>query len=437
MRRTSGIVARRRSSGGGGGSAGGPANYIWPHWDENSPWRTKIPQDSASSKTGLDWRNYVHPDSVSMCGGTDIETDYSNQNGVGDVHSWAYREDLMVQKWGSGNQILAHWFGPGGVESAVYVPATQPLITMYIDWNGSSVQWKFTSVQIPLPQSWTGYQHTGKIPGSRLERRTALYVGNGDVWLLYEVQPPGEPWMQNNAFVDNTNWHALQAEKISLTPGRGESAGGWAMKYPYWPGGGSGFPPGPGLITPLDVVYAQGNGRAGDFGHVIALNGFHTVRGTNVTSGKGAGSETHPRLAWPLPAPTGRNTDGRTDGLVGIPAGARVFLDPSISDVTLQNTYGLTQDWQFWFAHTCQRYGCYQKESQTGQGSAQNVMQEYNDSIAWNISQGIYPAGFTFPWGTDESTYNYALPIQLFPQGSSTPWKVFDWTKNYSGITAP
>lgn len=420
------LTSRRHPTGGGGGGGGGGGtgggdttlpDLPGPIYDPLNPWRTPIPSD---------WFNYVHPDTPSMVQGVYIGTTYTAM----DIHAFAYRLNEIRQKWGSGHDDLCKWAGPGHQENIVYVPANQPMIPIYVDWDQTTKTYKyrFSQTQAPLPSNWTGFNqdsaanHTGY-----RERRTSIFVDNaaGDHWIIYQPTPPGNPisYLFSNT---DTFWHATHVEKVAS----------WKTAAPpFWHGGGSGNPFGPGCITAWDVLNTPDGGH---FNHAIAFNCAWASDGTQ------AG---HPAFVYPSPWVVygfHQNTDGRTKTNVGIPHGARIFLDPSLTDSDL-NALGVTKEWQLQICRTLQVYGGISKESTTGQGGAGGIITESVQSINWNISQGWYPAGFKWPWVADGSTdsgliidnsfYDAAFPFSLMPT-SGSHWKVFDWNKPYPGISA-
>ncbi len=278
---------------------------------------------------------------------------------------------------------------------------------------------------VPFPSSWNGYDKP-TYTTQYYERRTVVVCEGGDVWVMYQPSPPGV--VPHNGGPADSDWHATTARLIGNVADE---------TWDYHGGGGSGIPHGCGLITPFDVIYAQTHG---DFGHAIAINTC------NAADGSFAGI---PMGVWPAlkgyPGATGGpNGDGKTMTNAGIPHGARVMLDQALTDADFA-ALGLTKTWQLWFAHTFQKYGGISKESTTGQGGAGGFMCETLESIAWNIVQGRYPAGFTYPWiadGTvdaadeDNSTYNAAFPAALMARTNSH-WRVVDYTLAIPGINAP
>lgn len=389
--RTSIISAsgRRINVGGGVWGSNDPPAFMGPWLAVGSPWRTPIPST---------WANFVHADTPSMVQGIYVGTDYSSN----DIHAWAYRPTEMQAKWGTAGLTYMKWLGPGGEENVIYSPNGTPTTVFISDFDG-------ITYNIPFPSNWTGYKTT-----SADERRTSVVCEDGSLWNMYGLKSPSE--------TADGKWHGTIAVKIT---------GGWAASNPLWLSGGSGYPQLPGIIVPQDIAYAQVHG---DFGHALALNWQSGADGTF------AG---HPKNVWSC-SPS-KNTDGRTKTAVGIPfgSGARVFLDPSMTDAELAAA-GVTKDWMLWIAHTFQRYGGMAKESSTGQGGAGGIMCETIESINWNKAHGFYASNFQWPWfadGTmtndhDNSTYNGALPPALVPTSGSR-WKVWDWNKAYTGISTP
>lgn len=377
-----------------------------PWFSANSPWNTPIPPT---------WASHVHPDNSSMVMGEYTGTDYSSA----DIHAFAYRPTEMTAKWGSIGTTYMKWCGPGGLENVVFAPTTQPLITVYQDWNPTTHTYSYrsSSFQIPLPSNWTGFNQKQLAP-SYYERRTSIVCQNGDLWLLYQPTPPGDPILNLAAGTTDTFWHCSKIEKIS---------GGWAGDDPVWSGGGSGLPHFAGLITPYDILNTP---TGGHYNHVICANFPSSADGSF------AG---HPKFVWPA-----TKSDGRTKTAVGIPFGGRIFLDPSMTDSDFI-ALGITKEWQLQIARTMQVYGMMGKESMTGQGAAGSLLCESQESIAWNIAQRFYPSGFQWPWVTDgtttnvsisSSTYNAAFPTALMPTTGSR-WKVINWNDSIPGITTP
>jgi len=377
------------------------ASLYGPWLDPISPWRTKIPSD---------WASHVHPDTASMVQGVYIGTDYSSY----DVHAFAYRPTEMQNKWGSAGLTYMKWLGPGGVENVVYGSAGDTFNRIYMDFPS----YKASSILCPIPINWNGYDRQ-----SANERRTIILCDDGRVWVAYGITPPGVTPFSGNGPADSF-WHAVVATQIQ----------NWDDVNFTWASGGSGLSHGGGLIIPPDIEYAR---EHGDFGHALAINS------QSQADGSFAG---HPKGVWP--ATKGINnatsTDGRTKTAVGIPYGARVFLDPSLTDSDL-NALGVVKEWMFWMAHTMQRYGCIAKEQTVGQGSAGCIMCETMESITWNASHSVPGySGFQWPWFADgtmsgdhnTSTYNGAFPPALVPT-SGSHWKVFDWNDAYPGITVP
>lgn len=389
-----------------------PPAQLGPWLAESSPWRTPIPQTDQTSATGLDWTNYVHADTASMVTGVSLQHDYTPAPGY-DIHAWAYDEADMVAK--GDTAIESHWLGPGGVENVIYGKSTDTFNTIYMDFPS----YKASSISCPIPINWTGYDTQ-----SQGERRTIITCDDGRAWVAYEITPPGVTPAAGNGPAD-AFWHATDAFQVQ----------NWTDVNLTWAGGGSGISPGPGLILPSDIAYAQVHG---DFGHVLAVNAQNSALGT-YTGPNGL----HPAGTWPATKGIGgTGGDGKTVGAVGIPHGARVFLDPTLTDADLA-ALGVTKTWMLWLAHTMQRWGCMSKESNTGQGAAGNIMCESIQSIAWNAAHGVSGySGFQWPWfadGTmtgdhDTTTYNGAFPTVLVPL-SNSHWKVFDWNKSYPGIT--
>lgn len=382
----------------------------------SSPWRTPIPINAAISKTGLDYTNYIHPDSMGMVQDVYLGHDYSPAPDF-DIHSWAYDQADNTTKYGASGPTLMKWLGPGGWENIVYAKSTDPFITVVNIGGGANVS-------CPLPSNWTGYNVSSQ---SSKERRTIIVCDDGRAWVLYKVTPPSEN--------GTSNWQCSDGQQV----------GNWDTSAVfYWGGGGSGIAHGNGLIMPSDIAYARVNG---DFGHALCLNW------TSSADGSYTSPNPHPKAVWPsgkgyAGAPEGPNTDGRTKTIAGIPYGARVFLNPSLSDTDLANlglVHKSPDDWTYWLAHTAQRYGFMAKEANTGQGGAGGIMHETVESVAWNAAHGVPGySGFEWPWakdGTvdnvddDNSTFNAAFPPSLVPQSGSN-WMVFDWTKDYPGITA-
>ena len=329
-----------------------------------------------------------------------------------DIHAWAYDAADCDTKYGAGQgSTVSKWLGPGGVENVVYGKSTDTFNTIYMDFP----TYKASSISCPIPINWTGYdtQSSG-------ERRTVIVCDDGRAWVAYGITPPGATPREGNGAAD-AFWHASDAFQVQ----------NWTTDQFTWAGGGSGLAHGCGCLIASDLAYAQVNG---DFGHVLAVNTQNSAKGT--TAG-------HPSGVWPATKGLGgTGGDGRTVGTVGIPHGARIFLDPTLTDSDL-TSLGLTKTWQFWLAHTCQKWGIISKESNVGQGSAGNIICETVQSIAWNAAHGVAGySGFQWPWladGTmtgdhDTSTYNGAFPASLVPLTNSH-WKVFDWNKSYPGIT--
>lgn len=407
-------------TGGGGGTGGGtgsdttPPALGGPFYAPTNPWRTPIPSD---------WFNYVHPDTPSMVQGVYLGTDFSSM----DIHAFAYRTQEMTQKGLPASD--AQWAGPGHNENIVYVPSSQPMITVYVDWNpiNKVYQFRYTSFQVPLPFGWTGY-NTPNAGTGYFERRSSVLVNNtsGDHWIVYQPTPPGDPIRYLGTQTDSF-WHSTHVEKVQF---------GWKSGIaPYWVGGGSGNPFLAGTITPYDILNTPAGGH---YNHALALNAAWAADGS---------LSSHPKFAYPSPfiAHGGIHpaTDGKTKTTVGIPHGARIFLDPTLTDTDLRNL-GVTKEWQLQICRTFQKYGGISKESSTGQRGAGGLITEGLRSISWNIAQGFYPAGFQYPWVADGSmdnadpldstAYNAALPPALLPT-SGSHWKVFDWNKSYPGIT--
>lgn len=397
------------------GSGAGPPAWQGPWFSPISPWNTPIPSD---------WANYVHPDNAAM-----VQNEYTGTDASPDIHSFAYAATQMQAKWGTIGLTYMKWAGPGNQQNIVFSPNGQPNITLYIDWNpiNKVYQFRYTSVQIPLPFNWTGYNDPNA-GTNYFERRTAVVCENGDLWALHQVTPPGDP-IRNLGTQTDTFWHATTAEKL---------VSGWTGDIPYWHAGGSGIPPFVGDITPYDFLHTQ---TGGHFNHVLSFNASFAADGS-YTGTNGA----HPKFAFPAPFVingTHPNTDGRTKTSCGIPHGARIFLDPTLTDTDL-NTLGVTKEWQLQIARTLQRYGGLSKESVAGQGGAGGIISESIESIAWNISQGFYPGGYQWPWivdGTtsnadkDSTTYNAAFPAALMPT-SGSHWKVWNWNSIYPGISS-
>jgi hypothetical protein len=363
-----------------------------------------------------------------MVQGVYIGTDYSAM----DIHALAYRPNELTQKWGASGTTYMKWAGPGHQENLCIVPGSQPMITIYVDWDATTKTYKYRNqqTQAPLPFNYSGYNMTWDAP-KYYERRTSIIVNNavGDHWIVYQLTPPGHPiayLSYNTPTVDNTYWHATHVEKLQV-PWKGAAP-------PQWHGGGSGNPFLPGTITPYDILNTPVGGH---FNHALAFNCAWAADGSY------AG---HPAFVYPSPWVVygfHQATDGRTKTAVGIPHGARIFIDPSLTDTDFA-AMGVTKEWMLQILRTLQKYGGISKESVTGQGQAGGLITESVQSINWNISQGLYPAGFKWPWvadGTmdnglviDSSFYDAAFPPNVVPQTNSH-WKVFDWNKPYPGIS--
>ena len=379
------------------------ASEFGPWFSENSPWRTPIPSD---------WQNYVHADTASMVQGHYISGTLGPQ--TGNIHGWAYDSTDMQTKWGSAGLTYMKWAGPGPIENVIYGRQGDTFNTVYVDYP----TYKASSVSCPIPLNWTGYNQQ---TATYFERRTVVVNYDGRVWVLYGLTPPGVTPRQGNGPADSF-WHATLARQQQ----------NWDQ--PIWNNwtGGSTLPHGSGLIIPSDLI---GLPVGGWIKHALAIN----------TSVAADGSYTgHPRTVWPCQA--GYNGDGQTKTAVGIPHGARVFLDPSLTDTDLK-ALGCTKEWMLVIARTMQKYGCMSRESEAGQGSAGGIMCESGESIVWNAKVGIPGYGtasapYQFPWVADgtisavfgNGTYAAAFPAALMPT-SGSHWKVFDWNKSYPGIT--
>ena len=350
-----------------------------------------------------------------MIGGVYIGTDYSSD----DIHAFVYRVQEMLAKigvvappWNAANVVK--WAGPGHQENVIYSPNGTPTIPVVVDTPalGAAVQ------QVPMPQNWTGYNSPGVKAPTYFERRTTVVCENGDLWYLYGLTPPGDPLRDNPSTSDPSRWHGSHVEK--------DSHGGWKGVNPAFDAGGSGMPTFSGTVTPYDILNTPVGGH---FGHALAFNAAWAADGSYPG---------HPKLLWPANAYGDHPlTDGRTKTAVGIPHGARIFW-PATTDAAME-ALGMTKEWMLQIARTGQVMGGMSRESTTGQGSAGGIICESNESIAWNVAHGFYPAGFQWPWiadGTCSGDLNSTTYTAAFPAAYVAEAQVVDWTKDVPGVTA-
>jgi len=351
--------------GSGGGTAGptfgGPTIYA-----ANSPWNTAIPANVA-----------IHPDSNTMINGVWYSpgtlTPSGNPHAWGSVPNYAY----------------AAWLGPRQNVGRTWLSvASTPTTTVSLDFPSCG----YKLLQVPIPSNLIYHQDFASTDD---EHRTDLQMDDGSTWNIEYLTPPNTASYEGCG--SNSYWHAGVVEHRndgSGWQGRGDGYKADGVS-PWTAGAAAKTPMDGGAVTPQDMMNVPVGG--------------HLNHALNVNISNTSGGSPHPKYVWP--AASGDGTTSNT--LVGIPMGARIQLDPSLTTAQLQ-ALGLTKEWQLQMARTMQIYGLITTDTAGAQGAGDGFLATFPQQTP----------NYTYPWVADGSGWSYGSSM---PTALMSHFRVIDW----------
>lgn len=364
MRTRTIAAARHRGTGGGGTPAYLP--YI-----SASAFNTPIPGGTA-----------IHPSSSLMISAT---------------NNWLLG--------GTANDSFKEWLGPGTVsgDRATYWrgdTSTLGTISMHANNNGVYGAGPFT---MPMP-SWVS-----AVIGPTCESGDAnlLLVDSvtGDVWECFHTTPPGKT--PRDASGSSANWNCTGYRHWSTST---VTSKGYASPSLSFPAGTSAskIQLACGMLVPEDFADCfSGSDPGTAVPHMTRMDSFCGSSGAN----------------WSIFTAPAFGGDGHQAH--GIPAGARVQLDPTINVGTWPSVVAKPAPWSFALMKILrghQQFGICQVDS-TGAPGAGNIDAVSGASV---VKGGdTYPAGYQWPWDAAGvgGGYQHGVPYELMVH-----YRVIDWT---------
>lgn len=277
-----------------------------------------------------------------------------------------------------------------------------PIVAMYANSNGWVGAGPFN---MPMP-SWVAAQQ-GPYSSAGDSNITIVDSITGDVWELWHATPPG--YTPRDSGFPNTRWNCSAYRKWAGTTktGLGYNLSGYSQSNQ--PGtSGSRIQLTAGTLVPEDFADCFSGSDPGTvIPHVLRMNTYCGSNGATYPRGVG-------------PATIG---DGAKSG--GIPAGARVQLDPAINVATWPSVVAKPEPWRsalIKMLRTLQIYGIIQVDSYSAPGSG-SIDCASGPSIA--MGGDTYAVGYKWPWDVATgvgSGYKHSVPYDLMDN-----FRVIDW----------
>jgi hypothetical protein len=304
------------------------------------------------------------------------------------------------------------WLGPRGPEVYYRGDTTKlPKVTMYANQNGWVGAGPFT---MPLP-SWAA-----SVIGPVCEKGDSnVFIVDsitGDVWELWRCTPPGYlPRVTHDSAgkpVPSNRWNcnAYRHWPKDTTTQTGYQSGvpGTSATHIHMTAG---------LLVPEDMEDCLGSSDPGTvIPHALRIGSF-----CGALDPKLGGA--HPRFVAPAMSGDGQQKEG-------IPAGARIQLDPSIDVTKWPSVVALRPPWRWGMMkllRTMQQYGVFQADSDAAIGAG-NIYMAGAASVAKGGAN--YPVGFRYP--NDVAGYGWGVANGV-PEDLMGHFRVIDWTK-WTGV---
>lgn len=304
----------------------------------------------------------------------------------------------------------AEWLGPAGAKGSArtfyYRGDTSGLgtVQMYANNNGWVGAGPFT---MPMP-SWAAgvigpYSQGGDSNVTIVDSIT------GDVWELNHCTPPG--YAPRDSGGNSSHWNCSGYRHWSTST---VTTKGYATPSPsYVPGtSASKIQFACGLLVPEDLADCFSGSDPGTvIPHALHMDTFCGSSGT-----------VHPKFVPPAGGGDGRQPNG-------IPAGARVQLDPSINVAGWASINAKPEPWRSALKKICrtlQVYGIIQVDSMSGPGVGC-----IDSGTELSVVQGgtTYAVGYRWPWDVSGFQWgNNGVPYDLMSH-----FRVIDWTK-WTGV---
>lgn len=233
----------------------------------------------------------------------------------------------------------------------------------------------------------------------------------GDVWEMWHTTPPG--FAPRNSGFPSTRWNcsAFRHWAGSTLTGLGYNLGTYTASNP--PGtSGSKIQLAAGMLVPEDFADCfSGTDPGTAVPHMMRLDSFC-----------GSNGATNPVFVAPA-------TQGDGQQSQGIPAGARVQLDPSIDVSTWASVNAKAEPWRSGLKKILrglQQYGIVQVDSYGAAGFGDI------DCVGQNsVAQGgdTYAAGYKFPWDAAGYGWSHTIGGDGIPYDLMSHFRVIDWTQ--------
>jgi hypothetical protein len=319
---------------------------------------------------------------------------------------------LMISSannWLNGSaSTQAEWLG-GGNRVNYYRGDTSGLtkVTVYINNSSSGFACGGGGTMlVPMPSWMAGVMGPRSQSGD--SNLNIVDSVTGDVWELWRLTPPG--YASRNITCDSSRWNCLTAIHW---PGDTLVGDGYSINFGTFRGtSGSKIHLTAGLLVPEDFADCfSGTDPGTVIPHALRMDTFCGSNGT-----------VHPKFV--LPAFNGDGAQGN-----GIPAGARVQLDPSIDVSTVTSVNAKPEPWRSALKkilRTLQVYGIIQVDSMAGPGG------DIDAGTSWTITQGTYngQTGWDWPWDvaglpwSANPAHSNGVPYDLMDN-----FRVIDWTQ--------